>query len=326
VAVSLTFACGLYDRMVPLYAGQVRPEGIDLQFVAIDNPREIFDRMAGQQAFDAAEMSASEFISRKVAGQCPFVAIPAFPSRVFRHSFMFVNRQGSVKTPQDLAGKRIGLPLYTMTAALWIRGHLQHEYGVDLSSVRWVQGAINKGGAHGNPTVLPMARPPQQIENNTSGKSLSDLLEAGEIDAIIGTQVPDAMAHNADIVRLIPDFRAVEQDYFKRTGIFPIMHLVAIRRDVYERNPEVAASLYRALCASKDQALERMRYLGALRYMLPWLPDDLDELTRVFGADPWPYGVEANRPTLQALADYMVEQGIIGRPIAVNDIFVETRS
>jgi 4,5-dihydroxyphthalate decarboxylase len=319
--IPLNFACGLYDRMLPLYTGDVRPHGIDLKFTVLDDPRQIFDRMAGGNEFDAAEMSSSEFISRKVAGDCPFVAIPVFPSRVFRHSFMFVNRRGSVKTPKDLAGKRVGVPLYTMTAAIWIRGHLQHDYGVDLSAIHWVQGAINKGGAHGNPSVLPMARP-VAVENNTTGKSLSDLLEAQAIDAIVGTQVPDAMRRNPDIVRLIPDFRAVEQAFYRRTRIFPVMHLVAIRRELYERHPAVAASLFRAFEESKRLALEKMRYLGALRYMLPWLPDDLDELDRVFGHDPWPYGVEANRPTLEALVRYMVEQGVIARPLPVDDIFV----
>lgn len=319
--IPLTFACGLYDRMQSLYTGDVRPDGIDLKFTVVDDPREIFDRMAGGREFDAAEMSSSEFISRKVADRCPFVAIPVFPSRVFRHSFMFINRRGPVKTPKDLAGKRVGVPLYTMTAAIWIRGHLQHDYGVDLSGIRWIQGAINKGGAHGTPSVLPMATP-VLVENNDSGKSLSDLLEEQAIDAIVGTQVPDAMRHNPDIVRLIPDFRAVEQAYYRRTRIFPVMHLVAIRREVYDKHPTVAASLYRAFEESKRQALAKMRYLGALRYMLPWLPDDLDELDRVFGNDPWPYGVEANRPTLEALVRYMVEQGVIARPIPVDDIFV----
>jgi 4,5-dihydroxyphthalate decarboxylase len=321
MSIPLTFACGLYDRMLPLYTGDVRPDGIDLKFTVLDDPREIFDRMAGGREFDAAEMSSSEFISRKVADRCPFVAIPVFPSRVFRHSFMFVNRRGPVKTPKDLEGKRVGVPLYTMTAAIWIRGHLQHDYGVDLSAIRWIQGAINKGGAHGNPSVLPMAKP-VRVENNHSGKSLSDLLEEQAIDAIVGTQVPDAMRHNPDIVRLISDFRAVEQAFYRRTRIFPVMHLVAIRREIYEKHPSVAASLYRAFEESKRQALAKMRYLGALRYMLPWLPDDLDELDRVFGDDPWPYGVEANRPTLQALVDYMVEQGVIARPLPVDEIFV----
>jgi 4,5-dihydroxyphthalate decarboxylase len=317
----LTFACGLYDRMLALYTGEVKPRGMDLQFLAIDDPREVFDRMAKDQEFDAAEMSSSEFISRMSARQCPFVAIPVFPSRVFRHSFIFVNARSGIRTPKDLEGKRVGVALYTMTAAIWIRGHLQHDYGVDLSTIRWVQGAINSSGAHGAPTVLPMVRPPK-IEINTSDKSLSRLLEEGAIDAIAGAQLPDALGRNPDVRRLFPDFRRVEREYYERTRIFPIMHLVAIKRSTYEKNPSIAGSLYRAFCESKDRALAHMRYLGALRYMLPWLPADLDEIDEVFGGDCWPYGIEPNRPTLQALIDYMVEQSIIAAPLKVEELFV----
>ena len=301
----LSFACGLYDRMLPLYTGEVQPEGIDLDYVAIDSPRDIFDRMAGGLEFDVAEMSSSEFISRKSAGKCPFVAIPVFPSRVFRHGFIAINRGSGIRTPRDLEGKRIGVPLYTMTAAIWIRGHLQHEYGVDLSTIHWVQGSINSPGAHGNPSVLPPVKS-VPIEINDGGKSLSQLLDDGAIDATIGTSLPLAIRHNPEIRRLFPDFREIEKKFYARTGIFPIMHLVAIRRDVYEKHPIIATSLYKAFCESKDRALAKMRYTGALRYMLPWMTADLDEIDEVFGGDPWPYGVAANTPTLEALVTYMV--------------------
>lgn len=319
----LSFACGLYDRMLPLYTGEVQPEGIDLDYVAIDSPREIFDRMAGGFEFDVAEMSSSEFISRKSAGKCPFVAIPVFPSRVFRHGFIAINRASGIRTPRDLEGRRIGVPLYTMTAAIWIRGHLQHEYGVDLSAIHWVQGSINSPGAHGNPSVLPLVKS-VPVEINESGKSLSQLLDEGAIDATIGTSLPMAIRHNPEIRRLFPDFREIEKKFYSRTGIFPIMHVVAIRRDVYEKHPSVATSLYKAFCESKDRALAKMRYTGALRYMLPWMTADLDEIDEVFGGDPWPYGVAANTPTLEALITYMVEQSLIAAPMRLDDLFVPT--
>jgi len=319
----LSFACGLYDRMLPLYTGEVQAEGIDLDYVAIDSPRDIFDRMAGGLEFDVAEMSSSEFISRKSAGKCPFVAIPVFPSRVFRHGFIAINRGSGIRTPRDLEGKRIGVPLYTMTAAIWIRGHLQHEYGVDLSTIHWVQGSINSPGAHGNPSVLPPVKS-VPIEINDGGKSLSQLLGDGAIDATIGTSLPLAIRHNPEIRRLFPDFREIEKKFYARTGIFPIMHLVAIRRDVYEKHPIIATSLYKAFCESKDRALAKMRYTGALRYMLPWMTADLDEIDEVFGGDPWPYGVAANTPTLEALVTYMVEQSVIAAPMRLDDLFVPT--
>ena len=317
----LTFACGLYDRMLRLYTGEVVPEGIDLKFLANDEPRDIFDRMGGKLEFDASEMSSSEYISRLGTGQCPFVAIPVFASRLFRHGFIFFNRKSGIRTPKDLEGRRVGVPLYTMSAAIWIRGLLQHEYGVDLDKIRWVQGALKSAGAHGNPTVAPLLKS-VPIEINTSGKSMSRLLADGDIDAVISSRPVDGIGTNPDIARMFPDYRAVEKDYYRRTRIFPIMHLIVIRRDVHEAHPFVAASLYRALCESKDRALALMQERGALRYMLPWLPADMDEIDEVFGGDPWPYGIEANRPTLEALVQYMVEQHFIPKRIPIEDLFV----
>jgi 4,5-dihydroxyphthalate decarboxylase len=317
----VTFACGLYDRMLRLYTGEVAPRGIDLKFLANDEPRDIFDRMGGKLEFDAAEMSSSEFISRLGAGRCPFVAVPAFASRVFRHGFIFFNRRSGIRAPKDLEGRRVGVPLYTMTAAVWIRGLLQHEYGVELANIRWLQGALKKPGAHGDPTVAPLLEQPT-LAINRSGKSLSQLLAEGEIDAIISSRPVEGIGTNPDIVRLFPNYREVEKDYYRRTRIFPIMHLIVIRRELYEAHQFVAHSLYEALCEAKDRALALMKERGALRYMLPWLTADIDEIDEVFGGDPWPYGIEANRPTLEALVQYMVDQHLIPRPIAIEDLFV----
>jgi 4,5-dihydroxyphthalate decarboxylase len=319
-ALPMTFACGLYDRMTALYTGEVRPVGIDLNFIAVNDPRALFDRMAARQEFDASEMSTSEYVSRFAAGKCPFVAIPAFPSRMFRHGFITVDSR-VVKTPKDLEGKRIGIQLYTMTAAVWIRGLLQHDHGVDLSTVQWVEGAIEEPRPHGNPTVLPPLKP-ISIVANTSGKSLSELLEAGEIQAVIGADVPSAIRHAPHVKRLFPDFRAEEKAYYRRTKIFPIMHLVVLRREFHERHPFAATSLFNALEESRSLAQRRMRYIGALRYMLPWLPAELDEIDEVFGGDPWPYGIEPNRPTLEALVRFLADQSMIAAPVQLEDLFV----
>src|SRR6266481_5594259 len=238
----LTFACGLYDRMLRLYTGEVQPAGIDLKFLANDEPRDIFDRMGGKLEFDASEMSSSEFIGRFGAGPCPFVAIPVFASRVFRHGFIFYNSKSGIRMPKDLEGKRVGVPLYTMSAAVWIRGLLQHEYGVDLAKIRWVQGALKKAGAHGSPTVAPLLQQPS-MEINSSGKSLSRLLADGDLDAVISSRPVEGIGTNPDIARMFPNYREVEKDYYRRTGIFPIMHLIAIRRDLHEAHPFVAQSL-----------------------------------------------------------------------------------
>jgi 4,5-dihydroxyphthalate decarboxylase len=318
--VPITFACGLYDRMLAFYTGEVQPEGIDLNFLAIDSPREIFDRMGKSLEFDACEMSSSEVISRIAAGRHEMVALPVFPSRVFRHGFITVNRK-AVKTPKDLEGKRIGVPLYTQTAAVFARGLLRDEYGVDLSGVHWVQGATNSAQSHGNPSAPPPLYK-VSIEQNKSGRSLSELLEAGEIQAMLGSGLPAALRTNPDVQRLFPDFHAVELESYRRTRVFPIMHLVAMRRDVYERHPFIASSLYQAMDAAKDLALAKMRETGALRYMLPGMTAELERIDEVFGGDPWPYGVEANRPTLEALVRYMAEQSLIKAPIPLEDLFV----
>ena len=322
----LTMACGLYDRMSDLYRGGVQPDGIALNFIPMDGSagaREIFDRMAGNLEFDVAEMSSSEFFARKSAGETSLVALPVFPSRVFRHGMVSVNRRSGIKTPKDLEGKRIGVPIYTMSAAVWMRGHLHHDYGVDLSNVQWVEGAINHPGAHGHPSILPMLRP-VSIQQNISGKSLSDLLELGEVDAIIGTVLPNAIHRNPVIQRLFPNYREVEKDYYRRTKIFPIMHLIALRRDVYEEHPFIASSLFDAMCAAKERARARMYDLGTLQYMLPWMTADLDELDEVFGGDAWPYGIEPNRPTLEALMTFLSEQGIIKARMPLEELFVST--
>jgi 4,5-dihydroxyphthalate decarboxylase len=321
-ALPITFACGLYDRVLALYTGDIKPDGIELNFLVLDNPREIFDRMTGRLEFDACEMSSSEYVSRFAANQLPFVALPVFASRVFRHGFIVVNRR-FIKSPNDLAGKRIGVPLYTQTAAIFVRGLMQHDLGVDLSGIEWVQGAVNEPGSYGSPSLMPLLKPVKITPNNT-GQSLSALLENGEIQAVIGSNLPRSLNRHPDVVRLFPDYRAREQDYFRRTRIFPIMHLIVIRRDLYERQPFVATSLYDALCAAKDRAWQKMRFPGTLRYMLPWLPADLEELDALFGGDCWPYGVEPNRPTLEALVTYMAEQGLIAKPIPIEKLFVPT--
>jgi 4,5-dihydroxyphthalate decarboxylase len=298
----------------------MRAEGVDLDFVAIENVREIFDRMGASAEFDLSEFSSSEYIGRIGRGDRTLVALPVFPSRMFRHGFIFVNCN-RIAEPKDLEGKRIGVALYTQTAALWIRGMLASEYGVDLSGVTWVQGAVQVAGAHGNPSAPPLLKLPE-IETNDSGKSLDQLLDAGEIDAIIGARVPACYRRNPDIVRLFPGYVDVERDYFKRTRIHPIMHLVAMRRDVYEKNPWAAWAMLKAFNAARDRAQELMRIDVAPRYMLPWLQRDIEEIDEVFGSEPWPYGIEANRPTLEALVQYMVEQHYIPRVIPLNELFV----
>jgi 4,5-dihydroxyphthalate decarboxylase len=317
----LTFAACRYDRLEAIREGNVAVEGVDLTCLTLKSGRDVFDRMVGGQEFDVAELSASEFISLTGTGHCPFVALPVFPSRVFRHGYIFINTRAGIRTAKDLQGKRVGLPLYTQTAAIWARGHLAHQFGVDLSTIRWVQGAVEDAGTHGKPHAPPLLRP-VAIEQNESGAPLAELLARGEIDALIGSRKPEAFGRHPDIARLFPDYRARERALYESARIFPIMHLIAMRRELYERHRWLATSFYKAFIESKRRARARMRYAGSLSYMLPWLLSEIEEIDQVFGGDAWPYGLERNRPTLEALVQYMVDQHFIAQPIPIKELFV----
>jgi 4,5-dihydroxyphthalate decarboxylase len=319
--LGLTFACSRYDRTEALREGDVAVEGIDLNCLTLNTEREIFDRMVGGLEFDVSELSCSEFISLMGRGHCPFVALPVFPSRVFRHGFIFINRRSGVAAPKDLEGKRVGVALYTQTAAVWARGHLAHQFGVDLDKIRWVQGAVEKSGTHGKPSAPPLLRP-VAIEQNETRHSLEELLALGEIDALLGARKPASLGSDPDVARLFPDHRAMEREFYRQTKIFPIMHLIAIRRDLYERHRWIANSLYHAFIESKRRALARLRQSTSLATMLPWQVSELEEVDEIFGGDAFPYGIEPNRPTLEALMQHMVDQHFIIGPMPIEDLFV----
>ncbi len=322
--LQLSFACGLYDRMQPLYTGEVKVEGIDLNFIAIDQPRPIFDRMAGGEEFDVAEFSSSEFVQRFANKQCPFVAIPVFPSRAFRHGFIAVHRQAGIKTPKDLEGKRVGVPLWTMTAAIYINGLLQHEYGVDLRKIHWVQGAMNTGGAHGSADRAAAAQPdPDRAEHLEQIDERPDRGARGRRDARhqpAGGD-PHQSRHRAAVSRTTWSSRrsstsarrSIRSCTWSRSASRSTRNIRSSRR-----------SLYNAFCESKKIALEKMFNLRALRYMTPFLMRDIDEIHEIFDGDPWPYGLEPNRPTLEAFVTYLVDQSLIAAPVPVDDLFVPT--
>ena len=326
--LKLTLGCGSNDRSEALENGEVKPNGIDLTITNVRFPRSLFDRFIFGGEFDASEYGFYHLIEDIAAGKNEFIGLPIFPSKSFRHRCIFVNRQSGIEKPKDLEGKIIGTPLWSQTAAIWIRGHLQDDYGVDLSTLHWVQGAVERAGSHGAPG-LPDLLKPIDIRTAPPDRSLNDMLIAGEIDAVLGSHPPPAMGTDPNIVRLFPDCRAVELDYYQRTGIHPIMHCVAIRRSVYEQNPWIAQSLYDAFCEAKDWALDMMRFPYVQRHMLPWLYADLDEIDEVFEGDPWPHGVNANRTAIEALIRFMAAQGMVAREMAPEDLFApidETRS
>ena len=270
--LKLTFACGPYDRMEALNYNRIEVEGIDLNYLEIQAPREIFDRMVGDHAFEMSELSLAEHVSMTAKGNSPFVALPVFPSKAFRHGFICINRKSGIKEPKDLAGKRIGVPLYTMTAAIWIRGDLENIYGADLSDVQWVQGAVEKAGTHGKPPAPPKLLKPVDILQNTSDKSLSDMLRDGEIDALIGSRLPDSVRTDPDeVTRLFPNAREEEKRYYREYRIHPIMHTVAMRRDVFEEYPWAAMNMVTAF----ERAKQRPSYARVLAEFVPIWEDML---------------------------------------------------
>ncbi len=319
----ISFTCTLYDRLLPLYLGEVEVEGFDINFEGSygwQSVRSIFDKVGAGKGADISEMSSSEYVSSTAAGTCQHIALPVFPSRAFRSGYTFVNAD-RIKHPKDLEGKRIGVPLFTMTAAIMARGHLSDEYGVDFSNVEWVQGAMNEAGTHGKPAAPPLIKP-TRITNNDSDHSLSDLLMAGEIDAVLGAITPDAFGKDHKIQRLFPDYQAVELQYHRRTRVFPIMHTIVIKRSVHEQHPGLAPALYKALTKSKRIALDRFTDVASLQYMLPWLMRDVEEIKSEFDGDPWPYGLEPNRPTLEALTRYLHEQGLTAKKMSIDNLFI----
>ena len=316
----VTVACGPYDRMEAIRTGAVQIEGIDVTYVAIQSPPEIFARMIKNQAFDVAEMSMAHYLISRSRGTFPFIALPVFPSRLFRHGFIFVNQRTGISAPEDLAGRRIGVQEYRQTATVWIRGLLRDECGVDLSGVRWFEGGVD---VPRRPDQDMDLRPVTDLSIETigPGETLNDKLAAGEIDALIGARRPAALGRHPDVTRLFPDYRATERDYFARTGIFPIMHTLVMREDLYRAQPWVAESLVKGFEAAKAWALEQMRFSGAMRYTLPWLYDDLDEVDALFGGDCWPYGIAANRTTLDAFVGYLIDDGFIAAGVALDEMF-----
>lgn len=300
--------------MEALSRGVVRANGIDITFLGIQSPPEIFARMIKTNAFDISEMSLSMYFTLKTMGSFPYLALPVFPARVFRHAYIFVNREHGIEHPKDLEGKRIGVQQYRQTAATWIRGLLSNEYGVNLSGCSWIEGGVNAPRPADDDMDL---RPTGGIDITSAspGTSINDLLISGDISAYFGARTPNAFSTQKNIERLFPDYRSVERAYFKNTGIFPIMHTLVIREELHREKPWVAENVVMACEESKRWALAQMRFTGTMRYMVPWLNHEIEEIDALFSGDPYPFGVEANRKTLETLMRYLVEQGFVAEPI-----------
>jgi 4,5-dihydroxyphthalate decarboxylase len=316
----ITFACWDYDRVQALMDGTVRPTGIDLRMLNIEPPHHFF-RMLNFGEFDASEMSMSWYTRTLFRDPRPFQAIPAFPSRMFRHSAIYVNTGSGIREPKDLKGKRVGCPEYQMTAAVWVKGLLQDIYDVPIDSVTYHTGGLEQPGRREVPMDLPENIVVEPIGDD---RTLSQMLEDGEVDAMYGPE-PSCYRRSSKVVRLFEDYPVIERRYLKETGIFPIMHLVVIRQDVLDKNPWVARELLTALDKAKDIAQEKVFEIGAVMTMLPWLPDNAAEVRDAFGtADWWPHGIEPNRKAIDTFLRYSYEQGLCPRLVEADELFFHT--
>jgi 4,5-dihydroxyphthalate decarboxylase len=293
-----------------LLSGEVRATGIDL--VPLELPiEEIFYRFTKFREWQASEMSFGKVISLMSEDKPEIICVPVFLSRVFRHSAIYLPENSPIKKPKDLEGKRVGIPEWAQTAGIYVRGMLAHEYGVDLAKVQWFQAGVREPGR--------VEKVQLNLSKGTSitarpDRTLVDMLEKGDLDAVMS-------AREVRGVRLFKDYRADEAEYWKKTRIFPIMHVLALRRDVYERNRWLAMNLFQAFLEAKRRSMARVSEFGLSHLPLPWIPDHVRQWREIAGEDFWPYGVEPNRPTLEAFLQYGYEQGVCKKRIKVEDLF-----
>jgi len=315
----LTLACSDYDRTRTIMEDRIRFDGIDITYLNLEI-EEIFFRQMRHREFDVSEMSLSSYLVSRFMPAPPFIAIPIFPSRSFRHSGVYVNADAGIRSPEDLAGKRVGCAEYQLTANVWIRGMLQDEYSVKPSDYTTVRGGMEEPGRVEKAAVsLP---PDVLIEEIGPHQTLSTMLESGEIDALFTPRAPSSFTRGTPQVRrLFEDTSGAERAYFERTGIFPIMHVIAIRTEIYERHRWIAQSLYKGFVQAQRMAYQDLRETAGLKIMLPWLIDHLAETERIMGRDFWPYGIEPNRNTLSTLMRYHYDQGLSLRQLTPEEIF-----
>jgi 4,5-dihydroxyphthalate decarboxylase len=317
-SLNLTLAVCNYEHVRELTEGVVRADGITLTPLVFPSIEEITFRFTRNLEWDVSELSFGKYTSLASQGSAPMIAIPVFPSRVHRHSAIYVRGDRGIRAPKDLEGRTIGIPEWAQTAGIYVRGFLAEHYGVDLASINWLQAGVDEPGRD---EKVKLKLPAGIRYRARPDASLSDMLASGEIDAAITARAPLAFAPGGQIVRLFPNYRAEEERLFKKTGVFPIMHLMTIRRAVFEQYPWIAMNLFKAFDESKRRCFERLRDFTCARAPLPWMAAIADEIAASYGPDPYPYGVEASLPTIEAFCRYAHEQGVTHRRMTADDLF-----
>jgi 4,5-dihydroxyphthalate decarboxylase len=317
--VPITIACGNYDRTRAILDGRVTVEGCATTYLPL-YPEEIFHRAFRFQEFDVSELSFSSHLRTVAAGTSAYIGIPAFVSRIFRHSGIYIRTDAGIRTPADLKGKRVGLPEYQITAVVWMRGMMQHEYGVLPTDIHWRNGGLEQPGRQERTPLKPI--PGLDLKPLGPEETLVGLLKAGELDALFTARAPSSyLAGEPHIARLFLDTRAAEQAYFKKTGLFPIMHLIGIRKSLVAQYPWLPVSVYKAFCEAKALAMTDLTDVNALMVTLPWLEAETKETMATLGADFWKYGVHENMREIEALTQYAYEQGLVDRKLKVDELF-----
>jgi 4,5-dihydroxyphthalate decarboxylase len=316
--LSLSVAVGDYDRNRPLINSAVRIDGVDPVFMTL-SPEEIFFRAFRSQDFDICELSLSSFTLKTALGECPYVGIPAFVSRMFRHTSIYV-RTDRIKEPADLKGKKVGLPEWQLTANVWARAILEDDYGVKPSDIHWIRGGIEHAG---RPEKVAVKLPPGvRLDDAPEGRTISELLIDGEIDGFIAPRPPSNLPVGIKNVGwLFRDPTAAAKDYFKRTGIFPIMHLIGIRRTLVDKHPFLPVAVFKAFEQSKSVAMAALSDTSATKVTLPFIEERLKEARDLMGDDFWAYGVEPNRKTLESFLHHHHAQGLSPRVMKVEELF-----
>ena len=317
--LNISLACCDYDRCRALFDGRVQIEGCEVAATALE-PEEAFHRAFKFQEFDVSELSLSSYTNTLAKGENDYVAIPAFVSRLFRHSGIYIRTDRGIKTPADLKGKTIGLPEYQITANVWIRGILNDEYDVKASDVHWRQGGQEEPGREER---APLRLPPEiDLQRIPNDRSVSQMLESGELDGMIGARAPSCFTRGApNVARMFPDYRAAEEEYFGRTRIFPIMHVIGIRKSLVEKHPWLPVNVFKAFIRAKEMAWYELGQIGHLFNSLPWGVQEFHKAQALMGQDYWSYGLEANRHVLDAFTRYHHEQGISARRVLPEELF-----
>jgi len=316
--LQLSIAMGDYDRTRALLDGRVQIDGLDPVFMNL-YPEEMFFRAMRSQEFDISELSFSSYCVKAAKGDCPYIAVPVFLSRAFRHTSIYV-RKDRIKRPEDLKGKRIGLPEYQLSANVWARAILQDDYGVAPEDVTWVRGGIETAG---RPEKIALKLPARvKLENSPAGKTISELLDKGEIDGFMAPRPPSAQAMaNPNVGWLFDDPTATAKDYYRRTGVFPIMHVVGVRKTLAEQHPWLPGAVFKAFSQAKDAALEALSDTSATKVTLPFVEEQLKAARDSMGEDYWSYGVANNRPTIETFLRHHHSQGLSARLLSVDEIF-----